>query len=136
MGASSDAMEFTSTDLAAGASGWVVAAILQDNDVSTDSGAQNCELWLFDTEPTPPANSAAWSLSDADAAKVIGIIPFSTYYATALNNIAKAENLSIPFKYASGSNSIWGCLVARATTIHSQNALTVRLATVGINRAP
>lgn len=136
MGASSDAMEFDSTDLADGSAGLICAAVLIDKDVSSDTGAKSCELWLFDTEPTPPANSAAWSLSDADAAKCIGVIAFSTYYASALNNVARAENLTIPFKYASDSSSIWGCLVARDTTIHSQNALTVRLAIAGINRAP
>src|SRR5512140_687037 len=91
MGASSDAMEFDSTDLADGSGGMIVAAMLIDKDVSSDSGAQSCELWLFDTEPTPPANSAAWSISDADAAKCIGVIPFSTYYASALNAVSKAE---------------------------------------------
>lgn len=126
-GASSDAMDFSATDLDAGCAGMIIAAILEDNDVSTDGGEKSCELWLFDTEPTPPVNSAAWSISDAMAKTVIGVIPFSTYYSSALNGVAKAENLTIPFKFAASANTLYGCIVCRATTEHSANALTVRL---------
>jgi hypothetical protein len=85
-----------------------------------------CELWLFDTAVTPPNDSAAWSISDADAKTCIGVIPFSTYYASALNSVSPAPSVGLAFQ-AQGTKAIYGCLVTRGAPTYASGDLTIRL---------
>jgi hypothetical protein len=87
-----------------------------------------CELWLFDTTFTPPADSAAWTITDAEARTLIGVIPFSTYYASAANSVAVAGGMGIAFKAATGKTSIYGALVTRGAPAYTAvNDVTLRL---------
>ena len=123
VGTSGDAMTFASCARVNAGLGIITGAVLIDYAAQSVSG----ELWLFDTEPTPPADSAAWSLSDAHCARCIGVIPFSTYYASALNSVSPQPNLSIPFKCIAESTALYGCFVTRGTPAYASGDLTFRL---------
>src|SRR5512138_3628772 len=62
VGTSADAMDFATAARIAGGTGVIQSAILIDRAMQSVA----CELWLFDTEPTPPADSAAWTIADGD----------------------------------------------------------------------
>ncbi len=123
VGTSATAMVFSGASRINNFTGTILSAVLMDGDLQSVA----CELWLFDTAITPPADSAAWTLSDADCARCIGIIPFSTYYASALNSISFAQGVGIGFKTLSASTSIYGCLVTRGAPTYNSGNLTVRL---------
>ena len=109
------------------ASGYVISCTLIDYAVQSVNG----ELWLFDTAVTPPADSAAWSISDAHAKTCLGIIPFDTWYVSALNGISYGIPASpILFKCASGANDIYGCFVTRGAPAYASLDLSFRLTTI------
>jgi hypothetical protein len=103
--------------------GMVVGDILIDYALQSIAG----ELWLFDATVTPPSDSAAWTISDADSVKCIGVIPFNTYYASALNSVCPVGNLTIPFKCGAGATTLFGCFVTRGAPTYASGDLTVRL---------
>ena len=110
-----------------GASGFILGAALVDDDLQSVAG----ELWLFDTTFAPPADSAAWTISDAIAATCIGVIPFSTYYASALNSVSQGiPEAPLPFKCGSSVNDIYGAFVTRGAPNYTIGGLTFRLFTV------
>lgn len=123
VGTSSSPMTFTGASRINNYTGTILSAVLIDYALQSVA----CELWLFDTAITPPADSAAWSISDADCARCIGVIPFSTYYASALNSVSFAQGVGIGFKTLSASTSIYGCLVTRGAPTYASGDLTVRL---------
>ncbi len=123
VGTSASAMTFTGASRINNSTGTVLSAVLIDYALQSIS----CELWLFDTAPTPPADSAAWSISDADCARCIGVIPFNTYYASALNSVSFAQGVGIGFKTISASTNLYGCLVTRGSPTYATGDLTVRL---------
>lgn len=85
------------------------------------------ELWLFDASVTPPNDSAAWTITDADALKCIGVIKFDTYFASAANSVAMGNFQPIAFKCASGTKNIFGCLVTRGAPAYASGDVSVRL---------
>jgi hypothetical protein len=90
--------------------------------------AKACELWLFDTAVTPPADSAAWTVSDADAKHLICVVPFAAadFYASGANVVCGGiPKGATAYKCASGATSIYGCIVARDTL--TSPVLTIRL---------
>ena len=123
VGTSTTAMTFANAARVSGGSGVIETAILVDGDLQSIAA----ELWLFDTAPTPPNDNAAWSISDADALTCIGVIPFSSYYASALNSVSVAKAQNIAFS-AVGGTSIYGCLVTRGAPTYVSGNLSVRLA--------
>jgi hypothetical protein len=125
VGTSGAAMEFAGAARVDGGSGAIAGVTLVDAALQSVAG----ELWLFDTPVTPPNDSAAWTLSDADAAHCIGIIPFSTYYASAANSVAPASASQpvLPFKCAAGSKSLYGCFVTRGAPAYASGDLTFRM---------
>ena len=123
VGSTSDEIEFTECVLSAGGSGTIVSAILVDYALQSVAA----ELWLFDTGITAPADSAAWTITDAMSKTCIGVIPFSTYYASALNSVAPVYNIGLAFKCIAGSTSLWGALVTRGAPSYTSGDLTVRL---------
>lgn len=107
-----------------GGSGIIIAAALIDKNLQSIEG----ELWLFDDTVTPPNDNAAWSLSDDDMEKFLGVIKFSTYYASALNSGANAERpMAIWFKAQADSKDLFGCFVTRGTPTYASNGLLIRL---------
>lgn len=123
VGTSADAMTFTNCARVNAGTGIILGAVLIDYAVQNIAG----ELWLFDTEPTPPADSAAWTITDANAARCIGIIPFSTYYASAVNSIAVVGNVNFAFQCLTASKDLYGCFVTRGAPTYASGDLTFRL---------
>lgn len=130
VGTSGAAMEFENcapgiSTSGGGGGGLVVGARLIDAAVQSIAA----ELWIFDSAVTPPADSAAWTISDDDAKKLICVIPFSTYYASALNSISEGNPSggAARFQCASDSTSLYGCLVTRGAPTYASGDLTVRL---------
>jgi len=123
VGTSGTAMTFAACARVNAGTGIIQSAVLVDYALQSIT----CELWLFDTAPTPPNDSAAWSITDAHAARCIGVVQFSTYFASALNSISQAHNLGIAFKAAAGATALYGCLVTRGAPAYASGDLTVRL---------
>jgi hypothetical protein len=123
VGVSATSLEIPNVGKIDGGSGLVVAATLHDKAKQSVAG----ELWLFDAAVTPPADSAAWSISDADMLHFLGVIPFSTYYASALNSVSQIETGRLGFKCAAASKSIWGCYVTRGSPVYTSGDLVLRL---------
>jgi hypothetical protein len=112
VGTSGAATELTGCAAQNGGTGWIVSSILHDGDLQSAL----MELWIFNAAPTPPTDNAAWSISDADNAKVVAVIPFNSYYASALNSCAPGAPIAArAFKCAAGSTSLWACLVTRGS---------------------
>lgn len=123
VGTSATPMDFATAARINGGTGVIQSAMLIDYALQSVA----CELWLFDASVTPPNDSAAWTISDADALKCIGVIPFSTYYASALNSVAQAQNVGIAFKAGAADQSIFGCLVTRGAPAYADGDVSIRL---------
>ena len=106
----------------AGKGGVLESVSVIDGDLQSVAG----ELWLFDTAVTPPADNAAWTISDADAATVIpgGVIAFSTYYASALNSVAVAKGVGL--SYTCPVTSLYFVWVTRGAPTYTSGKLSFR----------
>jgi hypothetical protein len=115
-------LEFAGAGANVGQGGAIIGAVFT-NEVAESIA---CELWLYDTAVTPPADSAAWTLSDAHAKRAICVIPVTTWYLSGANAQANASPDSYSaYKCLAGSTSIYGCLVARGT--FTSPVITIRL---------
>ena len=124
VGTSAAPMTFANAARVAGGTGIVTSCMLIDYALQSVAG----ELWLFDTSVTAPTDSAAWTLSDADMANCIGIIPFSTYYASAANSVSFGiSTIPIVFKCGSALRELYGCFVTRGAPAYASRDLTFRL---------
>ena len=122
VGPSGTATEFTSSVRTSGDSGLIASALLIDNGKQNITG----ELWLFSANVTAPADNAAWALSDADMAKLIGIITFDTYCNASAQSAAQVTGAAIAFE-AISSTSIWGCWVTRGAPTYAPGDLIIKL---------
>lgn len=102
-------------------SGFIEKMVIVDNALQS----QPCELWLFNATVTPAAANAAHSISDADAAKCIGVIYSGPYYASALNSVSIARGVGLAIKCA--ATSLFGILVSRGTGTYAADSLTISL---------
>lgn len=123
VGTSATALIFANAARVAAGSGVIKSALIVDGDMQNVA----CELWLFDTNVTPPADNAPWTVSDADAAMCIGVIPFSTYYASALNSVSNGVVPNGGIGFSAVATTIWGCLVTRGAPTYTSGKLSVRL---------
>ena len=123
VGTSATALIFANAARVAGGSGVIKSATLVDYALQSVA----CELWLFDTNVTPPADNAAWTISDAHAATCIGVIPFSTYYASALNSVSNGAVPNGGIGFSAVATTIWGAIVTRGTPTYASLDLTIRL---------
>lgn len=103
-----------------------------DNDAQSAANDAG-ELWLFSSTVTPAAGNAAHSISDADAAKLVGIIPIlaANVFASALNAVITIPNQYIPF--AVTGTSLFGILVSRAAPTYAGGVLTIALTIDGLD---
>jgi hypothetical protein len=125
VGTSGTCMTFTGCALEAGKGGFVLGADLIDGSGATGVAA---ELWVFDAAVTPPNDNAAWSISDADAKKKVCVIPFSTYYASALNCTSEGQPASNGGKhFTSVTGNLFGCLVTRGAPVYANGDVIIRL---------
>ena len=124
VGTSAVAMSFENCARVVNGTGAVLGCELIDTALQSVAG----ELWLFNTPVTPPDDSAAWTISDAHAKTSIGVIPFSTYYASALNSISNgAPAYPLPFKCISSTATLYGCFVTRGAPAYASLDLTFKL---------
>ena len=125
IGTSATAMIFANAARFTGGTGYVLGCELTDYALQSVAG----ELWLFDTAVTPPDDSAAWTISDAHAATCIGVIPFSTYYASALNSVSNGVP-AYPLHFVAAAKALYGCFVTRGAPAYTSLDLTFRLAVI------
>ena len=123
VGTNSVAMIFANAARFTGGTGYVLGCELTDYAKQSVNG----ELWLFDTAITPPLDSAAWTISDAHAATCIGIIPFDTWYLSAVNGISNGVP-AYPLHFAATARALYGCFVTRGAPAYASLDLTFRLA--------
>ncbi len=116
-------------------SGYGVGKIMQLTVIDPDhNSAANLagNLWLFKSTVTPAAADAAHSISDADAAKCIGVIPIASgdVQLSALNSVATVRlNPPLLFDLGAGT-SIFAIYVITATPTFAGGSLTMIL---GVN---
>jgi hypothetical protein len=124
VGTSSTPITFANAARLTGGSGKVVSLAISD---PAASAAVAAELWLFNATVTPPADSAAWTISDADALKCVGVIPIPTtaQYLSALNGTMSVNNINL--EYTCATTSLFGCLVTRGAPTYT-GTLQVALA--------
>lgn len=126
VGTNNTAMTFASAARIAAGSGTIIGATLIDYVAASVVA----ELWLFNAAPAGLGlDSAAFTISDADALLCIGVIPFATYYASALNSISNGQipNGNLPFKCPAGATSIFGALVTRGSPAYTTGMISVRV---------
>lgn len=121
VGTSASPIIFSGVGRINGGTGFIHAKI-----VDFAKQAISTELWLFNATVTPPADSAAWSISDADALKTVSVVPFSTWYSSALNSFSEGTQ-AVWFKCAPSDNKLYGCLVTRGSPSYTSGDLTVVL---------
>uniref|UniRef100_A0A6M3J9I7 Uncharacterized protein n=1 Tax=viral metagenome TaxID=1070528 RepID=A0A6M3J9I7_9ZZZZ len=122
VGTSSTGMTFANAARVSGGTGRITRANLHDYVVASVAA----ELWLFSVTPAGlPADSAAFTLTDN--LTCIGVIPFNTYYASALNSISNGEipNGGIPYKCA--TTSLFGALVTRGAPAYTNGLVSVTI---------
>lgn len=122
VGTSATPMTFTNCARIEGGGGYIVSAMLIDAAKQKVAG----ELWIFDSDPTPPNDSAAWSIADADALRLVGIIslPAANYHDSALNSICQSDAQQIAFRCASGDRDLYGCFVTLGAPTYADGDLT------------
>ena len=125
VGQSGSAMVFPGIFRAGGpGTGILQSAVLIDK--ATQSIAT--ELWLFSQNVTVPADSAAWTVTDADVQNLLGVVAFSTYYASAANSVSPVGAIGLPvWAAAPGDTSLYGALVTRGAPTYASLDVTVVL---------
>ena len=72
------------------------------------------DVVFFDSSVTLAGDNLAFSISDADALKVVGIVQLAGAFDITNNRIAQAYNLAVPY-VCSGSTSLYCSLITRGT---------------------
>jgi hypothetical protein len=122
VGTSTTPMEFALSARTSGGTFFIPGATLIDYALQSISG----ELWVFNATVTAPTDNAAWTLSSANMAKLICVIPFSTYYANAAYSVSQGHPDFVgPFKAT--VTSLFGCFVTRGTPTYATGNLTFNL---------
>lgn len=94
---------------ASGGSGRIESVLL----VSAADNIAAYDLIIFDSSVTLASDNAAFSISDADALKIVDIIPLSGAYDIGNNRIASSGPVGYPY-VCSGGTSLYGALITRA----------------------
>ncbi len=89
-------------------------------------------IWIYDAAPTAINDNAAYSVSDADQAKLVTKVPFVTV-AGALNAVHNVQNLNLGYTCVGTANLRFLVEVTTGYTPASADALTVRAKFVQTN---
>lgn len=113
----------------AGLSGTITDVVLvSSNDPAT---LLQGELWLFDDSTALVNDNAAFALSDADALKLVGVVPFTlvtSVAGTGTNSVAHIIDLNFGFDCTLKANGLYMRVkVKNAYTPASAETLNVRL---------
>lgn len=116
---------FTLADAAAdsGGGGTIVGVTLVDaSDV-----IGSFDLVIFDSSVTLAADNAAFSISGADAAKIVSVIPVLGPLDLGANRVALAQNVAVPY-VCSGSANLYAALITRsANAVYAAGATSLTL---------
>lgn len=119
---------------AGGGSGIITdLVVVSSNDPTT---LLQGEVWIFDSAVTAVNDNAAFALADADAVKLVGVVPFALVTTTGgsgTNSYAEAANLALGFSASGAANLRFLIKVKNAYTPASAEALTVRVKIVQTN---
>lgn len=100
--------------------------IVSSNDPAT---LLQGELWLFDSAPTAINDNAAFALSDADAIKLVAVIPFTLVTSQAgsgTNSIAHITGINVGYTCVGSANLRYLVKVKNAYTPANAESLTIR----------
>src|SRR5512139_4042286 len=94
VGTTNTPITFANAVASSGGSGTVRSVTISDPAAST---ATALELWLFNATITPPADSAAWDLSDANGLKCVGVIsiPTTAQFLSSATGVMSVGNLGL-----------------------------------------
>lgn len=97
--------------------------------LDTDDQGQNLDLVFSNEEITLGTINAAISVTDAEAAKIIGHVSVTDYKDYINSQIAVEENLGLIMEAAALSDSLWIAAVCReGTPTHTDGGIIVKLA--------
>ena len=101
-------------------SGFIHRAVLSD---PSDQGI-DADVWLFNASPTLAASDAAFALSDADLAKVVGVLHFIDWEDAANGQLSQADNATskLPFKYTAPTGVLYAALKTLGTPTYTTPA--------------
>ena len=118
---------FPSCARAVGGTGWIVGAEFVDPDRQLQPG----ELWIFDTVAALAADAddnAPFTLTDAVAKTCICVLPFTVWYASALNGVSyAAPAVPIPFVCGAASKDLGGAFKTLGAPTYVTNVPYFRL---------
>ena len=122
-----DVQEVTRALHCAGGSGYIESLVVVDGD---DQGAA-MDVIFFDGTATLGTENSAVSITDANAAKIIGIVSvLASDYVDLINSkVAFKEKLGILVDLSTGT-SIYVGTVTRGTPTHSASGITLRIGIV------
>lgn len=80
------------------------------------TAAVDLELWLFESTFTAPTDNAAWSITDADQLKCVGVLELDSarWYANSSGKVFTDDRFCLPLKPT--AQDLFFALVARGTT--------------------
>lgn len=117
-----------------GGSGFITnLTVVSSNDPATTLQG---EIWVFDSAPTAVNDNAAFALSDADALKLVAVLPFalsSTTAGSGTNSYFNQPGMNVGYTCAGSANLRYLVKVKAAYTPASGETLTVRGAFVATN---
>lgn len=122
VGTTATPMSFVGATRVANGTGVLASALLIDKALQSITA----ELWLFDRSVTTPTDNTAWTITDANAQFLLGVISFSAYYASGANSVAVATGLNLAI-WANAAATIYGALVTRGAPTYASLDLTVVL---------
>lgn len=119
---------------ASGKSGLLVSlAVVSSNDPAT---LLQGEVWVFDSAGTAVNDNAAFALSDGDALKLVGVVPFamaSTTAGSGTNSYFAANGVNLAYTCSGSANLRFLVKVKNVYTPASGETLTLRANFVGVN---
>lgn len=116
VGTSGAPISFANAVRTSGGSATIRSVTISDPAAST---AAALELWLFNATVTPPADSAAWDLSDASGLKCVGVIsiPTTAQFLSSATGVMHVGNLGLQFHCA--ATTLFGALVTRGSPTYT-----------------
>ncbi len=123
VGTSATPISFANAVRTSGGSATLRSVTISDPAAST---AAALELWLFNATVTPPADSAAWALSDPDGLLCVGVVPIATtaQFLSSATGVMHVGNLGL--QYHCAATTLFGALVTRGTPTYT-GTLQVKL---------
>ena len=110
---------------AKGGTGVILSAQCVD---SVATASQSLELWVFSASPTATNDNSAFAITDAEALNLVAVFPFTTWYASANNQVSMADSFNKAFACVVGDSNLYGLAVVRgAITPSSGEVFTFAL---------